>query len=178
VEWAVGRDTIRVRNPETRPLKEVIMTSGGVPLNEVDPATLESRKCPGRYFAGEVLGIDCPTGGHNLTAAFATAALAVASVARSNGFPLQFRGATLTLKKRVAAFVGDAHTVLVSDALPSIVYTRAVPRSGVHVTKGKPFDTVTLAANTEFTFVGTVPARYSCHVKYPSPSASASAAAS
>ncbi len=82
VEWSVGRDTIRVRNPETRPLKEAIVTIGGVPLNEVDPATLESLKCPGLYFAGEVLDIDGPTGGYNLTAAFATAALAVESAAR------------------------------------------------------------------------------------------------
>jgi predicted Rossmann fold flavoprotein len=82
VEWTVGRDTIRVRRPETRPLKEAIVTMGGVPLNEVDPATMESRKCPGLYFAGEVLDIDGPTGGYNLTAAFATAALAVASASK------------------------------------------------------------------------------------------------
>jgi hypothetical protein len=56
-----------------------------VPLNEIDPATLESRKCPGLYFAGEVMDIDGPTGGYNLTAAFATAALAVASIARRDG---------------------------------------------------------------------------------------------
>jgi predicted flavoprotein YhiN len=85
IEWTVGRDTVRVRNPETRPLKEAIVTVGGVPLNEIDPATLESRNCPGLYFAGEVMDIDGPTGGYNLTAAFATAALAVASVARRDG---------------------------------------------------------------------------------------------
>lgn len=82
VEWVIGRDTVRVRSPQTRPLKEAIVTLGGVPLNEVDPATLQSRKCPGLYFAGEVMDIDGPTGGYNLTAAFATAALAVASVAK------------------------------------------------------------------------------------------------
>ena len=82
IEWTVGRDTVRVRKPETRPLKEAIVTIGGVPLSEVDPATMESLKCPGLFFAGEVLDIDGPTGGYNLTAAFATAALAVESVAR------------------------------------------------------------------------------------------------
>lgn len=82
IEWAIGRDTVRVRNPQTRPLKEAIVTLGGVPLNEIDPATLQSRKCPGLYFAGEVMDIDGPTGGYNLTAAFATAALAVASAAK------------------------------------------------------------------------------------------------
>jgi predicted flavoprotein YhiN len=85
IEWTVGRDTLRVHNPETRPLKEAIVTIGGVPLNEIDPATMESRKCPGLYFAGEVMDVDGPTGGYNLTAAFATAALAVASVARCAG---------------------------------------------------------------------------------------------
>jgi hypothetical protein len=43
---------------------------------------MESRKCPGLYFAGEVMDIDGPTGGYNLTAAFATAALAVASICK------------------------------------------------------------------------------------------------
>lgn len=82
-EWTVGRDTVRARSPNTRPLKEAIVTIGGVPLSEVDPATMESRKCPGLYFAGEVMDIDGPTGGYNLTAAFATAALAVAAAARA-----------------------------------------------------------------------------------------------
>jgi len=81
IEWCADGDTVRVRKPETRPLKEAIVTIGGVPLNEIDPETMESRKCPGLYFAGEVMDIDGPTGGYNLTAAFATAALAVASAA-------------------------------------------------------------------------------------------------
>ncbi len=89
VEWQVGRDTVRVLNPETRPLKEAIVTIGGVPLNEVDPATMASRKCPGLFFAGEVMDIDGPTGGYNLTAAFATAALAVAEAARALKPPLR-----------------------------------------------------------------------------------------
>ena len=79
LEWTVGRDTLRVSSPATRPLKEAIVTIGGVPLTEIDPATMQSRKCPGLYFAGEVMDIDGPTGGYNLTAAFATAALAVRS---------------------------------------------------------------------------------------------------
>ena len=84
-EWTVGRDTVRVRNPGTRPLKEAIVTVGGVPLSEVDPQTMASRKCAGLYFAGEVLDIDGPTGGYNLSAAFATAALAVSDMAARAG---------------------------------------------------------------------------------------------
>ena len=44
-----------------------------------------SRKVPGLYFAGEVLDVDGPTGGYNLSLAFATARLAVASVCRADG---------------------------------------------------------------------------------------------
>ena len=54
---------------------------GGVSLDDVNPETMESRKVLGLYFAGEVLDIDGPTGGYNLTLAFATARLAVESIA-------------------------------------------------------------------------------------------------
>ena len=66
-----------------RPVKEAIVTMGGVSLADVDPQTMMSRKVPGLYFAGEVLDIDGPTGGYNLSLAFATARLAVESVAHS-----------------------------------------------------------------------------------------------
>ena len=66
-----------------RPLKEAIVTVGGVDLSEIDPDTMQSRRIPGLYFAGEVMDVDGPTGGYNLHAAFATAKLAVAAVARS-----------------------------------------------------------------------------------------------
>ena len=64
-------------SPRIRPLKEAIVTIGGVSLDEVNPATMESRIVPGLFFAGEVLDIDGPTGGYNLSLAFATARLAV-----------------------------------------------------------------------------------------------------
>lgn len=56
----------------TRPVVEAIVTSGGVKLSEVNPTTMESKKCAGLYFAGEVLDIDGYTGGFNLQAAWAT----------------------------------------------------------------------------------------------------------
>lgn len=74
-------ETIRVERPRSRPLKEAIVTIGGVALSEVDPSTMESRIVPGLYFAGEVLDIDGPTGGYNLTLAFATGRLAALAVA-------------------------------------------------------------------------------------------------
>ena len=70
----------KVSRPTPRPLKEAIVTMGGVALDEIDPATMESRKTPGLFFAGEVLDIDGPTGGYNLTLAFATAWLAVEAI--------------------------------------------------------------------------------------------------
>lgn len=59
-----------------RPFSEAIITAGGVDLKEVDPRTMESRKAPGLYIAGEVLDIQGDTGGYNLQAAFSTGWLA------------------------------------------------------------------------------------------------------
>lgn len=53
--------------------KEEFVTCGGVSLKEIQPDTLESRKIPGLYFAGEVLDVDAVTGGYNLQAAWSTA---------------------------------------------------------------------------------------------------------
>ena len=52
-------------------------TRGGVSLSEVDPATMRSRLVDGLSFAGEILDLDAPCGGFNLTWAFASAALAM-----------------------------------------------------------------------------------------------------
>jgi predicted Rossmann fold flavoprotein len=59
--------------------KEEFVTCGGVNLDEVDLATMESMKVPGLYFAGEVLNIDGETGGFNFQAAWSTAFLAATS---------------------------------------------------------------------------------------------------
>ena len=64
-----------------RPLAEAIVTRGGVTVREVQPATMESKLCPGLYFAGELLDVDAHTGGFNLQIAFSTGALAGASAA-------------------------------------------------------------------------------------------------
>lgn len=80
LEWEADGQVFRLETPKTRPLKESIATIGGIPLDEVDSRTMCSRICGGLYFAGEVLDVDGPTGGYNLSAAFATAALAVNSV--------------------------------------------------------------------------------------------------
>ena len=55
--------------------KEEFVTCGGVALSGVNLNTLESKVCPGLYFAGEALDVDAVTGGFNLQAAWSTAAL-------------------------------------------------------------------------------------------------------
>jgi predicted Rossmann fold flavoprotein len=64
----------------TRPLKEAMVTVGGVALGDIDSTTMGSKRCDGLFFTGEVLDVDGPTGGFNLQAAFATARLAVDSI--------------------------------------------------------------------------------------------------
>lgn len=56
--------------------KEEFVTCGGVSLKEVNFKTMESRCCPGLYFAGEILDIDGVTGGFNFQSAWTTAWLA------------------------------------------------------------------------------------------------------
>lgn len=53
-----------------------IVTSGGVKVDEINPSTMESKICPGLYFAGEVVDVDALTGGYNLQIAFSTGYLA------------------------------------------------------------------------------------------------------
>ena len=61
--------------------REEFVTCGGVALGNLDPATLESKRHPGLFFAGEVLDIDAITGGFNLQAAWTTGAVVARSIA-------------------------------------------------------------------------------------------------
>lgn len=56
--------------------KEEFVSCGGVNLDEVNFKTVESRLCPGLFFAGEILDIDGVTGGFNFQSAWTTAWLA------------------------------------------------------------------------------------------------------
>jgi len=56
--------------------KDEFVTCGGVRLRDVNFHTMESRICPGLYFAGELLDIDGITGGFNFQAAWTTGWLA------------------------------------------------------------------------------------------------------
>lgn len=63
------------------PYKEEFVTCGGVPLEEVQMQTMESKICPGLFFAGEVLNIDGETGGFNFQSAWTTSYLAGRAIA-------------------------------------------------------------------------------------------------
>ena len=68
------RTPLAVRGKTT--YKEEFVTCGGIVLDEVDLKTMQSRRVPGLYFAGEVLDIDGITGGFNFQAAWTTGFLA------------------------------------------------------------------------------------------------------
>lgn len=59
-----------------RGYNEAVVTSGGIDTNYIDPSTMKSKIIDNLYFAGEVIDVDCYTGGFNLQTAFATAYLA------------------------------------------------------------------------------------------------------
>lgn len=63
------------------PYKEEFVTCGGVALTELYPATLECKRHPGLYFAGEVTDTDAITGGFNLQAAWTMGYVAAKSCA-------------------------------------------------------------------------------------------------
>lgn len=61
--------------------KDEFVTCGGVNLKEINFKTMESKKCPSLYFAGEVLDIDGVTGGFNFQSAWTTSWLAGKAIA-------------------------------------------------------------------------------------------------
>ena len=63
--------------------ERAVITAGGISTSEITAKTLESKKHPGLYFAGEVLDMDCDTGGYNLQVAFSTGYLAGQSAVKS-----------------------------------------------------------------------------------------------
>ena len=58
------------------------VTAGGVTLSEIDPKTMESRKCPGLYFVGEILDVDGRIGGFNFQWAWSSAHVAARALVR------------------------------------------------------------------------------------------------
>ncbi len=65
--------------------QDEFVTCGGVRLGEVNFKTMESKVCPGLFFAGELLDIDGVTGGFNFQAAWTTGWLAGKAMAAKRG---------------------------------------------------------------------------------------------
>jgi len=78
VEWPLNIDGNRGYNYAEA-------TAGGVALDEIDPATMSSRKCPGLYLVGEMLDVDGRIGGFNFQWAWSSAMVAARALARSGG---------------------------------------------------------------------------------------------
>ncbi|TDN37975.1 NAD(P)/FAD-dependent oxidoreductase [Hymenobacter sp. UV11] len=74
------RTPLQVQGKTTH--KDEFVTCGGIPLNEVNLTTMESRRVSGLHFAGEVLDIDGITGGFNFQAAWTTGFLAGQAIAK------------------------------------------------------------------------------------------------
>jgi len=75
----------RLTIKRARPIREAVVTRGGISTREINPKTMESRIVEGLYFSGEVIDVDADTGGYNLQAVFSTGHLAGESAARSLG---------------------------------------------------------------------------------------------
>ncbi len=56
--------------------KDAVITKGGINVKEIDPSTMMSKLVENLYFVGEVIDVDCFTGGFNLQVAFSTGYLA------------------------------------------------------------------------------------------------------
>ncbi|MCG9890136.1 MAG: NAD(P)/FAD-dependent oxidoreductase [Thermosynechococcaceae cyanobacterium MS004] len=63
--------------------KDEFVTCGGIDLKAVNFKTMESRSCPGLFFAGEILDIDGVTGGFNFQNAWTTGWIAGQAIVKS-----------------------------------------------------------------------------------------------
>ena len=67
---------------DTRGYNYAEVTAGGVDLTEIDPATMESRVCPGLFLVGEILDVDGRIGGFNFQWAWASGRAAARGIGR------------------------------------------------------------------------------------------------
>jgi predicted Rossmann fold flavoprotein len=73
------RSELAVKGKTT--FKEEFVTCGGISLKDINLESMESYKCPGMYFAGEVIDVDGITGGFNFQSAWTTGYIAGRSMA-------------------------------------------------------------------------------------------------
>lgn len=68
--------SFRIEPGKSRGFDEAVAAAGGVSVDEIDPATMESKLVKGVYITGELLDIDGDSGGFNLQFAWSTGAIA------------------------------------------------------------------------------------------------------
>lgn len=68
----------------TRGMEYGEVTAGGIEWDQIEPTTLESKRVPRLYFAGEILDLTGRCGGFNLQAAFSTGYLAGSTAAKAS----------------------------------------------------------------------------------------------
>jgi predicted flavoprotein YhiN len=61
--------------------KEEFVTAGGISINEINAATMELKKVPNLYVAGEIIDVDGITGGFNFQHAWSSAFIAAKAIA-------------------------------------------------------------------------------------------------
>ena len=67
---------VRISPGKPRPMSEAVVASGGVDVDEINPATMESRIVKNVFITGELLDIDGDSGGYNLQFAWSSGAVA------------------------------------------------------------------------------------------------------
>jgi predicted Rossmann fold flavoprotein len=74
------RYTLAIKGKTT--FKEEFVTCGGVDLKDIEAQTMESKLCPGLYFAGEMMDVDGITGGFNFQHAWTSGWIAAQHISR------------------------------------------------------------------------------------------------
>ncbi len=71
-ELAAKLSALKLNITATDGWLKAMVTRGGAALDEIDSKTLESKLVSGLFFAGEVLDVDGPCGGYNISWALAS----------------------------------------------------------------------------------------------------------
>jgi predicted flavoprotein YhiN len=71
---------LKLHARDTENWHKAMVTKGGIPPEEINPKTLESRLTPGLFFAGETIDLDGPCGGYNIQWALSSGALCAQSI--------------------------------------------------------------------------------------------------
>lgn len=73
---AVAIKNFELKYEVSKDFERAVVTTGGVDTKEINSKTMESKLCPGLFFAGEIIDVDAYTGGFNIQIALSTGCLA------------------------------------------------------------------------------------------------------